>query len=212
MTPGRSSSARRAGWSLEPLGALWSSPFGSSARPGVSRPLPAKGPRQLLAGVLAVGGIGGERPQVAERVRHQQATVGRRLGTELRAAVAGCSSATWACGQSRPWKSRAPLGRMPGLWLRRVSAPAMPRRDTSCCRKPHRVACASSTSPALWRTSRGGARLGLCPVRRSGGPRRCARVAPTRRGLLRGSLHPCMAQDAHAPAPPGRVAGGSMRD
>ena len=78
------------------------------------------------------------------------------------------------------------LGQMPGLWQQRNSAPAMPRRDTSCCRRLHRVACASSTSPALRRTSR--------------------------RGLLRGSPHPCMAQEAHAPAPPGRVAGGNMTD
>ena len=93
------------------------------------------------------------------------------------------------------------LGQMPGLWQQRNSAPAMPRRDTSCCGRRHRAACASSTSPALRRTS-------LC----SGGPRRCARVAPARRGLLRGSPHPCMAQEAHAPALPGRVAGGNMRD
>ena len=39
------------------------------------------------------------------------------------------------------------LGQMLGLWLRRVSAPAMPRRDTSCCRRPHRVACAAASRP-----------------------------------------------------------------
>ena len=58
-----------------------------------------------------------------------------------------------------------------------------------------------STSPALRRTSRG-----------SGGPGRGAWSAPAWRGLLWGSPHPCKAQEAHAPAPPGRTVGDSMTE
>ena len=198
----KNQATHRAGWSVVPLGALWSSPFGSSATTGVSRPLPARGPRQLLAVVLAVGGIGGESANVAERLRRAtgyrgpapwHGTSGR--SGRLLIGYAGLRSVT-----ALEIEGRA-LGQMPGLWLRRVSAPALPRRDTSGCRRPHRVACASVTSTALRRTSR-----------RSGGSGRSAWVAPARRGLLRGSPHPCMAHEAHAPASPVRAVGGSMTD
>ena len=47
-------------------------------------------------------------------------------------------------------------------------------------------------------------------------PRRCASTGcaecGARRGLLRGQPHPCMAHEAHTPASPVRVVGGSMTD
>ena len=54
------------------------------------------------------------------------------------------------------------LGQMPGLWLRRVSAPAMPRRDTSGCGRRHRPVFAEASRTRGSATPCAGGAVPLC--------------------------------------------------
>lgn len=85
-----------------------------------------------------------------------------RHGTSV--GVTHCASAPWICGQSRPRVSPCPASpQMPGTPRERDFALVMSRRDTSCCSRPLGAVCISSTSSALRRRSRRGARLQAAP-------------------------------------------------